>query len=53
MKTEREMEVYLQESVSSCSEEELAIPPGRRMDKEAEIARSLRDTGKMERKYHR
>jgi len=52
MKTETEMEVYLQESVSLCSEKDLAIPPGRRMDKEAETARSLRDTGKMERKYH-
>jgi hypothetical protein len=48
-----ETEVYLQESVSLCSEEELVIPPGRRMDKEAEIARSLRDTDMMERKYHR
>jgi hypothetical protein len=40
MKTEREIEVYLQESVSLYSEEELAIPLYRRMDKEAEIARS-------------
>jgi len=53
MKKEREMEVYLQQSVSLCSEEELAIPPDRRMDKEVETARSLRDIGKMERKYHR
>jgi hypothetical protein len=53
MKTKKEMEVYLQQSVSLCSEEELAIPPDRRMDKEVEIARSLRDTGKMERKHHR
>lgn len=53
MKTEREIEVYLQESVSLYSEEELAIPLYRRMDKEAEIARSWKDTGKMERKYHR
>jgi hypothetical protein len=52
MKTEREIEVYLQESVSLFSEEELVIPPDRRMDKEAEIASSLRDTGNMERKYH-
>jgi hypothetical protein len=39
--------------VSLCSEDGLAIPPDRRIDKEAEIAKSLRDTGKMERKYHR
>jgi len=39
--------------VSLCSEEELAIPPDTIIDKETEIAKSLRDTGKMERKYHR
>jgi len=33
MKKERELEVCLQESVSLCSEEELAIPPDRRTDK--------------------
>jgi hypothetical protein len=31
MKTEREMEVYLQETVSLFSEKQLAIPPERRM----------------------
>ena len=47
------MEVYLQELVSLCSEEELAMPPDRIMEKEIESVGSLRDTGKMERKYHR
>jgi muconolactone delta-isomerase len=46
MKAEREMEVYLQESASLFS-------PERITGKEAEIARSLRDKGKMERKYYR